>query len=107
MKDVDLYQEFTRTTIGYPRHKEGDYLTAGLTGEIGELMSAAAKYHRGDYDVTEFRKRAKGELGDIIWFIARLCDYYHWSMSEVMLDNRNKLVDRKKRGKIKGDGDER
>lgn len=104
---ADEYQLFTRTTTAYPHHKEGDYLTAGLMGEMGEFMSAAAKYHRGDYDVGEFRKRAKAELGDLLWFIARLTDYYGWTLSEVMVENRDKLTDRMNRGVIRGDGDER
>lgn len=103
----DIYQQFTRTTVKYPKQNEGDYVTAGLVGEVGEFMSAAAKYHRGDYDLTEYRRRAKAELGDILWFVARLADYYQWTLSELMLENRDKLTDRMNRGTIKGDGDDR
>jgi NTP pyrophosphatase (non-canonical NTP hydrolase) len=103
--DVDIYQEFTRSTIGYPIDREGQYLTAGIIGEVGEFMSAAAKYHRGDYGSEEFLKRAKGELGDIMWFVARLSDYYGWPMSEILIHNRDKLIDRQNRDVIKGDGD--
>ena len=104
---ADCYQVFTRTTVTYPKQNEGQYVTAGLVGEVGELLSAAAKYHRGDYDITEYRKRAKAEIGDILWFIARFADYYDWSLSEIMIENRDKLTDRMNRGVIKGDGDNR
>lgn len=105
--DIDLYQKFTASTVAYPPEHAGDYVTAGLVGEIGELYSAMAKYHRGDYDFGEYEKRAKAEVGDIMWFLARFCDTYGWKLSTLLVENRDKLIDRQNRQMIKGDGDER
>ena len=101
------YQEWTRTTVAYPKSAEGEYVTAGLVSEIGELMGAAAKYHRGDYDFNEFLSRIEAELGDILWFIARYADFYDLGLQELAERNVDKLIDRKARGVIKGDGDKR
>ena len=48
-----------------------------------------------------------GELGDVMWYIARLFDHYDLKLVDVLHQNFLKLTDRKKRGVIKGDGDNR
>ncbi len=105
--DVDEYQDWTATTVIYTPKNEGDYLTAGLVGELGELFSAKAKYHRGDYESEECLGRIKAELGDIYWFLARICAFYGWSVSEVLEYNQAKLLGRQERGTLSGDGDGR
>lgn len=107
MSILKNYVEWTRSTVAYQPSVEGDYLTAGLVGEVGEFYSALAKFHRGDIDHQECMKRARKELGDVMWFIARLSDYYQWDIEELLQENMDKLNDRKARGVIKGDGDER
>jgi NTP pyrophosphatase (non-canonical NTP hydrolase) len=47
------------------------------------------------------------ELGDIFWYLARLLDSYDITHQEVLQQNFLKLTDRKNRGVIKGDGDNR
>ena len=48
-----------------------------------------------------------GELGDIFWYLARLIDTYGLRHQDVLHANFVKLVDRKNRGVLKGDGDNR
>ena len=101
------YQRWTRSTVAYPKEVEGEYIGYGLLSEAGELAGALAKYHRGDFGYEEYSKRAKGELGDLLWFLARYADYSGWDLQVLLRDNVEKLTSRKKRGVIKGDGDVR
>lgn len=50
-----------------------DYLTLGLIAEVGEAAGKLAKQIRdGEFDEKAFIK----ELGDILWFVANLADFY-------------------------------
>lgn len=50
-----------------------EYLTLGLIAEVGEAAGKLAKRVRdGVWDKKAFIK----ELGDILWFVANLADYY-------------------------------
>lgn len=50
-----------------------EYLTLGLIEEVGEAAGKLAKRRRdGVWDEKAFIK----ELGDILWFVANLADYY-------------------------------
>ena len=50
-----------------------EYLTLGLIEEVGEAAGKLAKHTRdGVWDEKAFIK----ELGDILWFVANLADYY-------------------------------
>ena len=50
-----------------------EYLTLGLIEEVGEAAGKLAKRRRdGVWDERAFIK----ELGDILWFVANLADYY-------------------------------
>jgi len=104
---IDDYMAFTRTVAKYPKEHEYDYLMNGFVGEVGEFFSAFAKNDRGDYGLDEAMDRARKEMGDLFWFMVRLCDHFGWSPEEIMAENRDKLTGRLKAGTIKGDGDER
>jgi len=98
------YQEFTRTTVVYPKDKEVEYLALKLSSEAGEVAGKIAKKLRGDI-VTWID--LKSELGDVLWYIARLADHYNISLEDVMKYNQLKLESRKQRGVLKGTGDSR
>jgi NTP pyrophosphatase (non-canonical NTP hydrolase) len=101
--DFDKYQELARST----RLESADttYAILGLTGEVGELNSYLAKCIRDgkEYDVTTLMK----EIGDILWFLSAICDDVGVSLEDVAALNLIKLLDRQKRGKIQGSGDNR
>ena len=102
--DWETYREWTRTTAEYPKDREEEYLMIGLANEVGELLGKYKKQIRGDG--SKF-KEIRAELGDICWYLARLFDMYDVSLIEILNDNFVKLTDRKNRGVIKGDGDNR
>jgi len=114
--DADKYQEDAFTFIT-ENAKNPAYLIAGLAEETGELCGKFAKAVRNgtlDADFTpssdtpkEFTAAAVKELGDVLWFCANLADWMGVQFSDVMARNIEKLADRKERGKIIGEGDER
>lgn len=99
------------------------YMFTGMVGEIGEFASKVAKAIRResaviDYNrfITEYGTNAmteaelhdlKSEAGDILWFIAGLCNVMGWPLDEVGQENLDKLASRKVRGVISGNGDNR
>lgn len=66
---MQQYHAFTETTAKYPRENEREYLIAGLSGELGELLNAYKKQLRGDGDQ---RDAMLDELGDVWWYTVRL-----------------------------------
>lgn len=96
------------------------YMAEGLVGEVGEFFSKVAKgirkeelgiwenhiqFNREKY--TEIKEGLKGELGDILWFVAGLADHLGFTLEEVAEYNLAKLASRKERNVIVGDGDNR
>ncbi len=77
----------------------------GLCGETGEIADKLKKHYRGDKKVT--REEIEKELGDVLYYVARIADYYHLNLEDVAINNIKKLQDRKERGKLKGNGDNR
>lgn len=107
MISIQEYQAFTPTTFVVDPDRAEEYLVHGLAGEVGELLSAYAKWYRGDYNLVELFERVRGELGDIMYFLAQYANILGWDLAEVMQENKDKLEDRMNRNKIKGDGDDR
>lgn len=69
------FEEYQKEAVKF-RTESADneeYLTLGLIEEVGEAAGKLAKRRRdGVFDDKEFIK----ELGDILWFVANLADYY-------------------------------
>ena len=68
----------------------------GLSGEVGELNDMIKKwiFHEKQFDV----EHAKKEVGDILWYIAMMCESFSWDMSEMMEMNIEKLKARYPKG---------
>lgn len=112
--DFNKYQEKTRLTDVGPSKKHGInppwlYYVLGIGGETGELFENIKKHFRDDYGkMTKDRfNKIKKEMGDMLWYQARLADYFGIEFNEIARDNISKLLDRKKRKVIHGDGDDR
>jgi NTP pyrophosphatase (non-canonical NTP hydrolase) len=107
--DIDLYQKFTPTTAVYPMAgthgvEEALYLSSGLASEAGEVAGLIKKWWR---DGQISRKDVQKELGDVMWYISQLANTFDLDLTEVLIINRDKLIDRANRDKIRGKGDER
>lgn len=66
--------------------------TLGLSGEVGEFNDLLKKiiFHEAQFNEYEL----KCELGDVLWYIALICDTMGWELSDIMTININKLKER-------------
>ena len=108
--DFDNYQIEARKTAIYPnKDKNFIYPTLGLVGESGEVAEKIKKVLRdnnGNFD-NESKTAIKKELGDVLWYLANLCNELDFTLNEVAEENLEKLNNRLSRGKISGSGDDR
>lgn len=79
--EFDTYIKKTRETAVYPEDYERDYVIHGLVDELGELSQAiqegpeiGSKYTRAH--VFQICK----EMGDVMWYLARLCDHFNFDL---------------------------
>ena len=108
--DFNEYQTKSRKTAKYPVIGHAViYPALGLANEAGEVAGKIKKVFRdksGEIDA-ETRAALKAELGDVLWYVAQICNEIGLPMDEVAQYNLAKLYDRLERGVIHGDGDER
>lgn len=80
------------------------YMTLGLGNEAGEFQGKLKKKIRdGVFD----EKAAMKELGDVLWYVAGCAEQLGYTLEDVACVNLGKLADRRQRGVIGGNGDER
>ena len=102
------YQGEARKTAIYPNRMDNMvYPTLGLCGEAGEVAEKVKKYIRDNGDIRELQVSVKKELGDVLWYIAALCDELGLTMEGIAEENIAKLQSRQERNVIHGDGDDR
>jgi NTP pyrophosphatase (non-canonical NTP hydrolase) len=104
------YQTKSRKTAKYPAIGHPViYPTLGLTNEAGEVAGKIKKIFRDKEGVIgeAEREALKGELGDVLWYLAQVCTELDLTLDEVAEHNIEKLYSRLERGKIGGDGDNR
>jgi NTP pyrophosphatase (non-canonical NTP hydrolase) len=104
------YQTQSRRTAGYPAIGHPVvYPTLGLTNEAGEVAGKIKKIFRDKSGIISEadREALKGELGDVLWYLAQVCTELELSLDDVAEHNLVKLFSRLERGKIGGDGDNR
>jgi len=106
---ANKYQEWSEKTAIYPKDENLTYVALGLAGEAGEVANVVKKMIRDDNGVLLQEKRDKlvAEMGDVIWYMARMCAEIGTTLEEVMQQNHDKLEDRLARNVIKGSGDDR
>ena len=85
------YMDFTRKTAKYPKRREKEYLMIGLMNEAGEVGGAFKKEIRDRVDNTDL---ILDEMSDVLWYLTRLCDVYDIKISELMVNNMDKLFNR-------------
>ena len=85
------------------------YYALGISGEAGEMTEKIKKLFRDKQGVVddEFKMHLIKEIGDILWYQARLLDQFDIGFSHVAEHNIEKLLSRLERNKVHGDGDER
>ena len=103
------YQKNTINTAIYPGAGTGDnrelvYLGLGLTSEAGEVAGKIKKLVRdGQFEPMQIAH----ELGDVLWYVARLGSSLGYDLETLMKWNYKKLNTRKEKGTLQGFGDVR
>lgn len=111
---MNEYQEKAGTTAAYPSMGENlCYPAMKLAGEAGEYCDKVGKRWRNTGSMSsrgmepgEIEEYVK-ELGDVLWYIAASAKELGITLEQVAELNLKKLADRKERGVIKSEGDNR
>lgn len=85
------------------------YYGLGITGEAGEVAEKLKKVFRDAAGVVTDEKRDefKKELGDVLWYVARLSYHLGLDLDDVATTNIAKLASRMERNTLGGEGDNR
>lgn len=108
--NLNEYQTLAlRTARPKTANNELFHLLLGLSGEAGEIAEKAKKIVRDhDSDFSKFdTEDLKKELGDVLWHIAVLANYFDIELEAIGDTNIKKLASRLERGVISGSGDNR
>ena len=111
---MNEYQEKAESTAVYPSRGENlCYPAMKLAGEAGEYCDKVGKRWRNTgsmssrgMDPAQIEEYVK-ELGDVLWYISASAAELGVSLEQVAQLNLKKLADRKERGVIKSEGDNR
>ena len=102
--DFKEYQRKAVTFAIYPATHKVLYPTLGLCGESGEVAEKVKKQVR---DGVFNRHEVAKELGDVLWYLANICNDIGYNLDEIADLNISKLSSRKGRHVIQGSGDNR
>ncbi len=106
----DEYQKKSReTAIYYDKDDNYIYPTLGLVGEAGEIAEKIKKVLRDNSGIVDEKSKIEisKELGDVLWYLSQLSTEIGLSLEDIAASNIEKLMSRKERGAIHGDGDNR
>jgi len=97
--DFNEYQDLAADTAVHPGGNDGIvYLALGLGGEAGEVQESVKKWQRGQGAMGELDEEhldgVEHELGDVLWYLARLADELGYDLEDIAEMNREKLVAR-------------
>lgn len=104
------YQLQARQTAVYPNLGNNYiYPVLGLCGESGEVAEKIKKVIRDSDGVISMEKKAEivKELGDVLWYLANICEELGVELDSVATINIQKLAQRKMMNKLHGNGDNR
>lgn len=114
--DLIEYQDWVETKWIRSENPTVDELRIhlGIHEEGGEIAGKCKKYHRAVAAGTlpkggeqKLRVDVAKEMGDILFYLAKLANFYDLDMDTILMLNVEKLEDRADRGVIDGAGDER
>lgn len=87
------YQKLCKLTAKKFDTSEKEILTWGLgiAGEAGDVASCIKKtfVHNNDQ-----RTGIKENIGDTLWYVAMICNFFGWDMQEILNENLEKLKKR-------------
>lgn len=102
MTNEQYQKDVIRTLTNYNDYdKTINMLTLGIGGEAGEVVDYIKKYLYHGHELSV--DTLKAEIGDLLWYIANLCNTLGLSISDVMDYNIEKLRKRYPNGFDKND----
>lgn len=106
--EFKTYQDLTAFTQK-EEAKSINYLALGIAGEAGEIANKVKKIERdfGGEITPEIEQEISREIGDVLWYAARLSAKLNKSLDDIAFENLKKLFNRKEQNKISGSGDNR
>ena len=94
---LNEYQKLCKKTAKKFNSKEKEILTWGLgiAGEAGDVAGCIKKtFSHGDNQKNGIREN----LGDTMWYVAMICDFFGWKLDDIMNENIEKLKKRHPKG---------
>jgi NTP pyrophosphatase (non-canonical NTP hydrolase) len=105
----DVWIHYTATSggvVGAP----WSYPTYAIAEEAGEVCGKIAKFirkSRTSVDTEKLRMDVGKELGDLLFQVSEAARQFKFTLQEIADMNVEKLTDRKERGVLVGEGDDR
>lgn len=87
--DFDEFQKLAMRTANFDNDNQLINAALGLVGEAGEFADLVKKVHFQGHELD--KEALKGELGDVLWYVALACEDLGFEMSEVGRYNIEKL----------------
>ncbi len=96
--DIKKYQRLVKKTAKVDFKTKNDEIVnwgLGVSGEAGDLAGCVKKtvYHNNDQ-----RQGIRENVGDTMWYLAMICNFYGWKFEEVLAENIEKLNKRYSKG---------
>ncbi|MFH1462354.1 MAG: nucleoside triphosphate pyrophosphohydrolase family protein [bacterium] len=97
IKNLKEYQKLCQRTAQGFEDREKEILTWGLgvAGEAGDLAGCIKKTFSHKNDQTS---GIRENLGDTLWYMAMICNFFNWDFGEVLTENIEKLKKRYPQG---------
>ncbi len=91
--NLSEYQKLCLRTAGNEENKEKEIMCWGLgiAGEAGDVAGCIKKTYSHNNDQIA---GIKENLGDTLWYMAMICNFYGWNLEDVMQENVDKLKKR-------------
>lgn len=108
--DFDAYGAWTKTRWFSKGETEinGEHnlaiMSLGIAGEAGEVAEKMKKVIR---DGTIDKPAILKELGDVVFYVCMIADYFGFTPSQILAANVDKIEGRAQRGTQRGSGDNR
>ena len=95
--NLKLYQQLCKKTAKKFTDKDREISDWGLgvAGEAGDLAGCIKKtiYHGNDQ-----RQGIRENIGDVMWYLAMICNSFGWELEEIIAENIKKLKKRYPKG---------
>lgn len=92
--EIQEYQEKALRTCAKLDSNLDDnlHMTLGLVTEAGEIADVFKKHIAYNKDIDWVN--VKEEIGDLMWYVANICNINGWDLREILDTNINKLIAR-------------